>query len=232
VVDRSGRVAFIGRPQQLDDVLPRVLAGTWRGRADLDEIKAMNAELNDLIARVGDAAEAAGKRAELAGADRAAAVKAALAAIPAAAAEAAKALPAYEAKYPHKAKQTAYRVDRIAVHLQARQWDAAKAVSDELFKAGVERKDAEPLKFVTVLWASRDLNPERKHLDLAVRAAEEVLKLDGEADLTAVIGATRAYTAAGDAAKAKEYGEKALKLAGDNPKVREQVEKVLASFQQ
>ncbi|MBT1516377.1 TlpA family protein disulfide reductase [Bradyrhizobium sp. SRL28] len=30
VVDRDGHIAFIGRPTQLDDVLPKVLNGTWR----------------------------------------------------------------------------------------------------------------------------------------------------------------------------------------------------------
>ncbi|AHG50199.1 hypothetical protein RLEG12_00935 (plasmid) [Rhizobium leguminosarum bv. trifolii CB782] len=30
VVDRDGYIAFIGRPMDLDDVLPKVLDGSWR----------------------------------------------------------------------------------------------------------------------------------------------------------------------------------------------------------
>nr|WP_123150848.1 TlpA disulfide reductase family protein [Mesorhizobium delmotii] len=37
VVDRDGHVAFIGHPAELDDVLPKVLNGSWRGS---DEAKA------------------------------------------------------------------------------------------------------------------------------------------------------------------------------------------------
>ncbi|MET2832823.1 TlpA disulfide reductase family protein [Mesorhizobium shangrilense] len=41
VVDRDGHIAFIGHPMQLDEVLPKVLAGSWRTS---DEAKAADAE--------------------------------------------------------------------------------------------------------------------------------------------------------------------------------------------
>ncbi|WP_027584556.1 TlpA disulfide reductase family protein [Bradyrhizobium sp. Ai1a-2] len=41
VVDRDGHIAFIGHPMQLDDVLPKVLNGTWRTS---DEAKAADTE--------------------------------------------------------------------------------------------------------------------------------------------------------------------------------------------
>ncbi|MET4036333.1 MULTISPECIES: TlpA disulfide reductase family protein [unclassified Bradyrhizobium] len=41
VVDRDGRLAFIGHPTQLDNVLPKVLNGSW---AVSDEAKALDAE--------------------------------------------------------------------------------------------------------------------------------------------------------------------------------------------
>ncbi|MGX8009828.1 hypothetical protein ACVDG8_013080 [Mesorhizobium sp. ORM8.1] len=31
LVDRDGRIAFIGHPADLDDVLPKVIYGSWRG---------------------------------------------------------------------------------------------------------------------------------------------------------------------------------------------------------
>ncbi|WP_271587097.1 TlpA disulfide reductase family protein [Bradyrhizobium sp. CCBAU 53415] len=44
VVDRDGRIAFIGSPMQLDDVLPKVLNGSWRTS---DEAKAADTERID-----------------------------------------------------------------------------------------------------------------------------------------------------------------------------------------
>ncbi len=41
VVDRDGHIAFIGHPTQLDDVLPKILSGSWRTS---DEAKAADAE--------------------------------------------------------------------------------------------------------------------------------------------------------------------------------------------
>ncbi|MGY3079235.1 thiol-disulfide isomerase/thioredoxin [Bradyrhizobium sp. LM6.10] len=41
VVDRDGRLAFIGDPTKLDNVLPKVLNGSWAGS---DEAKALDAE--------------------------------------------------------------------------------------------------------------------------------------------------------------------------------------------
>ncbi|MCA1363387.1 TlpA family protein disulfide reductase [Bradyrhizobium sp. IC3069] len=41
VVDRDGHIAFVGSPTQLDDVLPKILTGSWRIS---DEAKAADAE--------------------------------------------------------------------------------------------------------------------------------------------------------------------------------------------
>jgi thiol-disulfide isomerase/thioredoxin len=36
VVDQQGKIAFIGHPTVLPEVLPAILAGTWRGKSDAD----------------------------------------------------------------------------------------------------------------------------------------------------------------------------------------------------
>ncbi|WP_349253674.1 TlpA disulfide reductase family protein [Bradyrhizobium sp. CB82] len=41
VVDRDGRIAFVGLPTQLDDVLPKILTGSWRSS---DEARAAETE--------------------------------------------------------------------------------------------------------------------------------------------------------------------------------------------
>ncbi|MGY4498269.1 thiol-disulfide isomerase/thioredoxin [Bradyrhizobium sp. GM24.11] len=49
VVDRDGRLAFIGHPTELDNVLPKVLNGSWAGS---DEAKALDAERINTAQRV------------------------------------------------------------------------------------------------------------------------------------------------------------------------------------
>ena len=39
VIDRQGKIAYVGRPENLDYVLSRVAAGKWRGKADADELQ-------------------------------------------------------------------------------------------------------------------------------------------------------------------------------------------------
>jgi len=38
VIGKDGKVAFIGHPMTLEDVIPKVLAGTWKGQEDVDAI--------------------------------------------------------------------------------------------------------------------------------------------------------------------------------------------------
>ena len=45
VIDKAGKVAFIGHPMQLDDVLPKVLDGTWKGQADAEAIVKLTDDL-------------------------------------------------------------------------------------------------------------------------------------------------------------------------------------------
>ena len=49
VVGGDGKLAYIGHPMELDDVLPKVVAGTWRGQADLDEIKKADDEFGTIM---------------------------------------------------------------------------------------------------------------------------------------------------------------------------------------
>ncbi|WP_225673074.1 TlpA disulfide reductase family protein [Bradyrhizobium hereditatis] len=55
VVDRDGHIAFIGSSMQLDDVLPKILSGSWRTSdeakaADTERLKA-NAEMRKMMSK-------------------------------------------------------------------------------------------------------------------------------------------------------------------------------------
>ncbi|MDA9447917.1 TlpA family protein disulfide reductase, partial [Bradyrhizobium sp. CCBAU 21360] len=73
VVDRDGHIAFIGSPMQLDDVLPKILNGSWRtsdeakaadteridsGRREMREMKRKRALTEPILAKLQPAMEA------------------------------------------------------------------------------------------------------------------------------------------------------------------------------
>ncbi|UFW71524.1 TlpA disulfide reductase family protein [Bradyrhizobium sp. WU425] len=51
VVDRDGHIAFIGHPIQLDEVLPKIINGTWRGSYQAKAADAKRIATNERIAR-------------------------------------------------------------------------------------------------------------------------------------------------------------------------------------
>lgn len=229
VIDTDGKIAFIGHPSDLDDVLPRLFAGTWQGQKSVDEIQKEKDDLDALLNRVPKAAEDAEK--EHAGKDSEAIKKAVTDAAAAAAADVLKAFPDYEKKYPIKAGQPLFGAMKIALALQARQFDAAAAQSDAVVKQAVAKKDSATLGQVRKIWLAKNLNPERKLVARAVSAAEEIVKIEGDGEIAVLLAAAEAHYAAGDKAKGKEYGDKAVKLAGDDSRTKEAIEKALTAFQ-
>src|SRR4051794_38543923 len=60
VVDREGKVAFIGHPMYLDVVLPRVVSGKWQYKEGMQEIEAIEKEVTALFGSSSDKDPAAG----------------------------------------------------------------------------------------------------------------------------------------------------------------------------
>ncbi len=230
VIDGAGKLAFIGHPSDLDDVLPRIFAGTWKGQASIDEIEKEKAELDDLLNMIQDAAKRAEKANEGKGTE--AITKAVGDAAAAASAEILRLLPAYEKKWPIKAKQPIFDAVKLAITLQARQFEEGAKMTEPLLKKAVEAKDTETLDRIRSFWSAKALNPDRKSVGYAVTAAEEMLKIHGEGEIQYLLGAAEAHYAAGNKDKGKSYGDKALKIVGDDSKTRAAVEKALARFQE
>jgi thiol-disulfide isomerase/thioredoxin len=229
VVDGAGKLAFIGHPSDLDDVLPRVFAGTWKGQASIDEIEKEKAELDDLLNLIQDAA----KRAEKANAGKGpeAVTKAVGDAAADAAAEILRVLPNYEKKWPIKAKQPIFEAVKLAVTLQARQFDAGATMTESMLKKAIAAKDATALDQVRSFWSTKSLNPDRKRIEFATIAADEILKIEGESDINSLLGAVEAYYAAGKKDLAEGFANKARKLVGDDEKSKAAIEKAIKRFQ-
>ena len=200
VIDKQGRVAFIGHPMELADVLPKVIAGTWKGAADAEAVRKMREEYEEIVETAEDKP-----------------------------AKTLKDLTTFEAKYPDKAKQSGYRVTKVACLCLAGKHDDAKALTESLLPTLAEKKSTELLNALRSYWTDAKLNPEKKHVRLAVAAAEAVLGIEGDKEPMAFAGLAEAQFAAGDKAKAVESLEKAIGLA-DEPPVKKFLEQQLKKY--
>jgi thiol-disulfide isomerase/thioredoxin len=199
VVDKAGKIAFIGHPMQLDDVLPKVLDGTWKGEADIKAMEETEKEINKAFESLNKDA-AAGLRA----------------------------VAEIETKYPAKAKQPMFQLQKTVGLMRGKKLDEAKAISETLLKASAEKGDASMLGNIAAVWTAEQLNPDKKHQDLAVKAAEALLKADEE-DWQNLITAAEVFHATGDNKKAAELCTKAIAKA-DHPEVKKQLEKMLSTY--
>ncbi len=199
VIDKAGKVAFVGHPMDLDDVVPKVVAGTWRGQPDIEELEKTAEELGKVYKK--SEKDPAGALADLA---------------------------AFESQHPAKAKQPMFQASKLVLLVQAKKFDEAKALTDALLPKLTEKKNVQVLNNVRAVWSDKELNPDHKHAELAVKAADAVLAIEGDKDPLALIGAAEANFAAGNKAKAVELTEKAIQNAEteeDKAFLKEQLER-------
>jgi hypothetical protein len=200
VVDKVGKIAFIGHPAELDDVLPKVVAGTWKGKEDIAALKKASDALDAIY-------ELADKHPETA----------------------MKELAEYEQQYPDQAKKAAFRVNKVLLFASAKKFDEAKSIAETLIPELVAKKNDRSLFRLRGIWASKQVNPERKHIAVALQAAEAYMKLKGDNDFLALYGVADSQYAAGNSKKAVEFAEKAL-AASKNEKEKEFLRKRIAQF--
>jgi thiol-disulfide isomerase/thioredoxin len=182
VVGKDGTIAFIGHPLFLDDVLPRVLDGTWDPVKGAAEMKAADKLWDDTYAAMekpGDPAK------QLAGWE------------------------AFSAKWPRLAADPYMTAARLKLLVSAKRFAEARALAEAVAAKATKRNDLSALGSVADAMSAGppELAP------VAVRAAEAALAIDGET-APALIRVARAYAAAGDAARVKDFGPKAVAAAG------------------
>lgn len=200
VVDKVGKIAFIGHPAELDDVLPKVIAGTWRGKEDIAAMKKASDALDAIY-------ELAEKNPDTAIAE----------------------LAEYEQQYPDQAKKPSFRVNKVLMLVSAKKFDTAKPLAEALIPELVAKKNDRSLFRLRGIWASTQVNPEHKHIEIALQAAEAYLKLKGDQDFLALYGIADSQYAAGNSKKAVEYAEKAL-AASKNDREKEFLKRRIATF--
>lgn len=184
VVDRVGKIAYIGHPMYLPVVLPRVVAGD----ATADQVGAaagtIEAEFNDVSGRLSRDPKSG-----------------------------LQSLKGFEAKYPplldflpsYRAKLS-YLPKHGAV-------GEAKIYADAFVAKSVEKGDVLGLRVAASILRRGDGKEYPELLAIAVKAAEAVVKIDGGNVAESLMNLADAHFVNGDKARAKEYARKAVDAA-------------------
>jgi thiol-disulfide isomerase/thioredoxin len=201
VVGRDGKIAYIGHPMYLGAVLPKVAAGTW-SKANLKELDAIEADVNDVFKSLSKPDAGAGL----------------------------KELAAFEKKRPGLKDIPYFVGPKLNLLLKSNQYDDAKKFAGDVMAKAVKRDDSMALRTVSAAMRSPAAKGKKELAALSIKAAEAALKLAGDKDAVALYYVAESHFAAGDTAKAKEYGQKAIaaaegQSAGLKNALKKQVEK-------
>jgi hypothetical protein len=199
VVDRAGRIAFMGSSMFLDMVLPKVLAG------------ADPTTLGDEMAKVVTEYEAMFDtltRDFRAGRD----MKPGLAAVK-----------SFEAKYPPLTNLLPVVQAKLSLLPKYGEPGDAKAYAEMMVADGIKREDFRLLGLASSILRNETAN--RDSLALAVKAAEACVRIHGGNDARSLLDLAVALLANGERAKAKEVARKAVEAAaGETPTIRQEIE--------
>lgn len=198
VVGKDGKIAWIGHPMELDDVLPLVMAGKWEGKKSADGLAATRKELDDIL-------ESAQKDP----------------------AKGLDGLTAFVGKHPEYATRDQFMVQRMVLTMQAKKFDDAKALAEGMIALAEKKKKATPAAFAGMILGDKQLNPDKKFLDVAVKGIDLALKLE-TTDIGLALSSIDVYLAAGKKAEAEAAGKMALAAAAtQDPKIKERVEELV-----
>jgi thiol-disulfide isomerase/thioredoxin len=185
VVNKEGKIAYIGHPMYLDLVLPKVVAGTWDAVKDGAVLEKADAEVNELFGLLGNKDPEVGL----------------------------KALHAFEAKYPPLAHIPYFVAPKLDLLIKAKKYDEARKSAEETIARAIKQDDPLILRNVSGVLQSSAAKENKELTALSIKAAEAGLKVAGEKDALALLTVAEAYFATGDAAKAQELGKKAVEAA-------------------
>jgi thiol-disulfide isomerase/thioredoxin len=196
VVDKTGRIAYIGDPTYLGVVLPRVVSGRERAKAIGAEMEKVQ---QDFLAVT--KALFPNHRAGLA------------------------ALKQFEAKYPALADNLYSVRIRLSLLPKLGEVGEAKKVAEAVIARAIKRDDPSALMQVSGLLRLGPGKENKELLAVAVKAAEAAVRLAGEQDARALLELASTYFQAADMSKAREYARQAVAAAtGDSAALRQAIE--------
>lgn len=183
VVGKDGKVAFIGHPSELDQVLPQVLDGTWSVEK-AQQLAAAKEQLNEVIGRM--ESDPVGALAELE--------------------KLAKASPA-------KAKSDEFQLIRLACLAMAKKHDELIPVAEARLIHLSEAKNGMGLvSLAEILLGANAQSPHTKLAEMGTKAIETAVAVDGK-DPIVMLMAAQLYRLSGNREKGAEYAKKAIEIA-------------------
>ena len=199
VVDKDSRVAYIGHPMYLDEVLPKVVDGTWSPEAAAGLAK-VEQEVDTVFRALGGEPEAA-----------------------------LKAVAEFEKNHPKLAGIPYFNGPKISAMLKAKKTAEARTFAETLIAKAVKTDDSGALQSVSAALRSPAAGGDKELAALSLKAAEGMLKINGEKDPVALYFVAEAHFASGDKAKAKEFGARAV-AAADNDRMKMQLESLTKKY--
>ena len=197
VVDKAGRIAYIGNPLYLGVVLDKVVAG----KSTAEEVGEEVAKIQEEFAAVSRTLSR-GPEARL------------------------RALKEFEAKYPALADFFPAMKSKLSSLPKYGKPGEAKKYAEGLLAKAIEREDRLVLSQISALFRQGDAKENKDLLALAVKAAEAEVRITEGKDAQTLIDLADAYFVSGDKAKANKYARKALEAAaGESPTFKQYVEK-------
>lgn len=203
VVDKEGKIAYIGHPMYLDVVLPKVVAGKWTE----DDTKALDG-IEKEVSAVFKAASEPNPEVYL---DK---------------------LAAFEKAHPELAGIPYFNGSRIGALLKAKKIEDAKKLCEKLIAKGTKTSDDLLLGTVASALRSPAADKNKDLLALSLKSAEAALKIAGEKDWRALLGVADAQFANGNAEQARAIGAKALAATEkESAAIKAFVEKQIKTFE-
>jgi len=186
VVDKTGRIAYIGRPDYLGVILPKVIAGTppQAVSSEVSQIDKGWYKFNT-VGQFGD------NKVHL------------------------QALLELEAKYPAMGNTPPFVRGKLGLLVSSGEVSEAKKLAEAMIAKAIEWEDPLALGMVSAFLRRGQGEESKELLPVAVNAAEARIKVVGDQDVRALIDLADAYGAIGDKAKAREYARKASPLISD-----------------
>lgn len=185
VIDREGKVAYIGHPHDLDYVLDRVMTGKWRGKADVDELR----EMNESIGKLGQMAQTDPDKAL-------------------------QIVEHIRRVNPQRTKSVDFAYVEVMVLCQKKMFDQAKSNIESLSENTAKSIEWGSVAMLSGVLASKEMNPDGVHRDYAagkIKAAEEALKDDWQSLVQVGI----AYKLCGEHEKYKTCMSRVIELCPD-----------------
>jgi len=201
VVDKAGKIAYIGHPMYLDVVLPKVVTGKW-DKESLQEVKEIEKEVNGLF-RMPQDAEPEEKLAKFT---------------------------AFDKKHPLLSKIPYFTGTKLSLMVEAKKPEEAKKAAEKILEGAIKGDDTRAMQTVSASMRSPGAKDNKDLMALSLKAAEALLKSAGDKDMLALYNMAETQFAKGDKEKAKEYGKKAVEAA-DNPGNKKFLEDRLKAYE-